>query len=184
MRVGHGPDCDSPTLADNSEAEQDMDIELGPITIQEVKEAIKKLKNGKAPGDDNVHADMLKTEQETPQLLQRIPKGIWDKEVIPDAWKRSTIIKLPKKWNLFDSNNWRGTTLLSITSKDCCRIILQHITTAVDKLLCQQQAGFRKGKSCIKHILVLCQILEQSHEWNSSLYMVHVDIERAVDSLH
>ena len=26
--------CDSPTLADISEAEQDLDIELGPITVQ------------------------------------------------------------------------------------------------------------------------------------------------------
>ena len=53
--------CDPPTLADISEAEQEQNIELGPITVQEVKDAIKKPKNGKAPGDDNVHAE----EQET-----------------------------------------------------------------------------------------------------------------------
>ena len=45
----------SPTNTDNSEAEQDLDIELEPITVQEVKDAIRKLKNGKAPGDDNVY---------------------------------------------------------------------------------------------------------------------------------
>ena len=45
--------CDLPTHADISEADQDLDIKLGPITIQEVKDAVKKLKNSKAPGDDN-----------------------------------------------------------------------------------------------------------------------------------
>ena len=41
-----------------------------------------------------------------------------------------------------------------------------------------------KGKSFIVHIFVLCQILEQSHEWNSSLYVVFVDFEKAYGSLH
>ena len=71
---------------------------------------------------------------------------------------------------------------MSITSKVFCRIILQHITTAVDKLLRQEQAGFRKGKSFIGDIFVLCQILEQSHEWNSSLYVV--DFKKVFHSLH
>ena len=37
---------------------------------------------------------------------------------------------------------------------------------------------------CIDHIFVLRQILEQSHEWNSPLYTVFVDFEKAFDSLH
>ena len=82
-----------PTLADINEAEQDLDIELGTITAQEVKDAIKKLKNDKAPEDGNVYAEMLKAnDQETSQLLQRILQGVLDNEVMPDAWKRGTII--------------------------------------------------------------------------------------------
>ena len=64
-----------------------------------------------------------------------------------------------------------------------CRIILQHITTAVDKLLLLEQAGFWKGKSCIVHILELCLILELTREWDSSLYVVFVDLENAFDIL-
>ena len=68
--------CDPPTLVDICEAEQDLDIELGPITVQ-VKDAITKLKNGKAPEDDNVYAEMLKAvEQETPQIHQRILQDV------------------------------------------------------------------------------------------------------------
>ena len=95
-----------------------------------------------------------------------------------------TIIKFLKKGNLSECNNWKCITLLSITSKAYCRIILKRNTTAVNKLLRQEQAGFMKGKSCIDHILVLRQIIEQSHECNSSLYVVFVVFEKASDSLH
>ena len=131
-----------------------------------------------------MHAEMLKSEeQEMPQLLQRILQDVRDNDVMTDAWKRGTIIKLPKKLNVSECNNWRDITLLSITSKVFCSIILQRITTAVDKLLRQEQSSFMKGKSCIDHILVLRQILEQSHEWNSSLCVVLVGFEKAFDSL-
>ena len=93
--------CGPPTLADISEAAQDLDIELWPITVLEAKDSIKKLMNGEAPGDDDVYAEMLKAkEQEMPQLLQHILQDVWNNEVIPVAWVWGTIIKLPKEGNL------------------------------------------------------------------------------------
>ena len=56
--------CDPSTLVDISEAEKDLDIELRPVTVQEVKDAVKKLKNGKALEYDNVYAQMLKAEEQ------------------------------------------------------------------------------------------------------------------------
>ena len=138
-----------------------MDFELGPITVVEAKYAVMRLMNGKSPE----YAEILKTEEEEmPQHLQHISQDVCDNEVLPDAWKRGTIVKLPKKGNLSECINWRGITLLSITSNVFCHIILQCITTAANKLLHQEQSGFRKGRSCIDHIFVLCQIFEQSHE--------------------
>ena len=126
---------------------------------------------------------MYAEEQEMPQLFQHILLDDWHNEVISNAWKRYAVIKLPKKGNLFECSNWRGITLLSMTSKFFCSIILQRITTVVDKLLRQEQAGFRMGISCIDHIFVLRQILEQPHECSSSLYVVFVYYE-VFDNLH
>ena len=71
-----------------------------------VKDEIKKLKNGKAQGVDNVYAEMIKAEeQETLQLLQRILQDVFDDELIPDAWMMGTIITLPKKGNLSECLN-------------------------------------------------------------------------------
>ena len=172
-------------LADIPEAAEDLDINLGDITIQEVKDAIRKLKNGKAPGDDGVCAEMLKAEEQaTPQILHQLIQDIWNSENIPENWKTGTIVKIPKKGDLSMCGNWRGITLLSLTSKIFTRIILQRISEALDQILRQEQAGFRKGRSCVDHIFTLRQILEQTHEWNSPLYIAFIDFEKAFDSLH
>ena len=66
------------TVDDISVAEQDLEIRLRPITVNEVKDAIKKLMNGNAPGDDNVHAKMIKAEErEMSQLFQHILLDVW-----------------------------------------------------------------------------------------------------------
>ena len=78
--------CDPPTLAGISEAEQNLDIEHGPITVQGAKDAIRKHMNCKEPGDEYVYAEMLKAEeQEMPQPLQHILQDVWDNQVLPDA---------------------------------------------------------------------------------------------------
>lgn len=60
------------------------------------------------------------------------------------------------------------------------------MTGAVESILRKEQAGFRKGRSSTDHIHVIVprQILEQSHELNSSIYAVFVDFEKAFDSIH
>ena len=45
-------------------------------------------------------------------------------------------------------------------------------------------AGFRAAKSYSDHIFTLRQIIEQSVEWNSALYIKFIDYEKVLDSIH
>ena len=137
-------------------AEADLDIKLGPITLGEVTSAIQKLKNGKAPGEDGVFAEMLSSETvATPLLLQRILQDIWETEDIPDDWKRGVIVKLPKKGDLADCNNWRGITLLPITSKVFCSSIGRLYRPEVPSLFYIKSRGEGIFRWAVKiHILV------------------------------
>ncbi len=73
--------------------------------------------------------------------------------------------------------------LLSVPSKILTRIMLERLKEALDKRLRDEQAGFRQDKSSIDHIATLRIIIEQSLEWQSPLYTVFVDFEKAFDSV-
>lgn len=60
---------------------------------------------------------------------------------------------------------------------------MNRLKDAVDPHLRDQQAGFRKNRSCTDQIATLRIILEQSLEWNSPLYVNFIDYEKAFDSV-
>ena len=149
------------------ESEEDLDISTEPPTVKEVYQAIKKMKSGKTPGEDEITAEMLKGRgKEICNVLCQIFSNIWENEEAPEEWKSGLIVKLPKRGDLTTCDNWRGVTLLSLTSKVFSRILLDRFLTTVEDISRNEQAGFRKGSSCIDHIFVLRQILEQAAEWN------------------
>ena len=151
----------------------------------EIRNAIKQLKNGKASGIDSITAEPLKADIElaTDKLKQLIDK-IWKEERIPTKWKQGLIIKLPKKGNLKQCKNWRGITLLPITSKVPSRVIIDRIRSGVDKYLRNEQTGFRKGRGITEQIFTLRNIIKQANEWQATLYLNFIDFEKASDSVH
>jgi hypothetical protein len=103
---------------------------------------------------------------------------------VPSEWKEGYLIKLPKKGDLSNYANYRGITLLSVPGKVLSRILLNRMMNAVESQLRDQQGGFRKDRSCTDQIATLRIILEQSLEWNSSLYINFLDYEKAFDSVY
>ena len=116
--------------------------------------------------------------------LEELFRTVWESEEIPEDWNCGLIVKLPKKGDLTDCGNWRGITLLSVPAKVMGRVIITRLHDAVDGMLREEQAGFRSGRSTTEHIFVLRNVIEQSLEWNASLYTCFVDYEKAFDSVH
>lgn len=165
-------------------AESDLPIECGAPTKEEIRSAIKHLKSGKSAGPDNIPAEALKADVETSvELLYPLFCKIWEDEEVPADWREGYLVKIPKKGDLSSCSNYRGITLLSIPGKVFNRILLNRMKEAVDPHLRDQQAGFRKERSCTDQIATLRIILEQSLEWNSPLYVNFLDYEKAFDSV-
>lgn len=61
--------------------------------------------------------------------------------------------------------------------------MLQCLKEAVDAELRDNQAGFRRNRSCDDQIAILGIILEQSPEFQSPLHAVFLDFEKAFESL-
>jgi hypothetical protein len=69
--------------------------------------------------------------------------------------------------------------LLSVPGKVLKRILLERLKEAVDPKLRDQQAGFRRNRSCANQIASLRVIIEQSLEWKSPLNANYIDYEKA-----
>jgi hypothetical protein len=100
---------------------------------------------------------------------------------MPQDWNIVNLIKLAMKGNLKECKNYRGIALLSL--KVLNRILLRRLLKAVDEKLREQQAGFRKDRSCTDQIAALRIIIEQSLECNTSLFLNFVDFEKAFNNL-
>ena len=99
-------------------AENDLLINCGEPTEEEIQGAIKQLKSGKAAGPDGIPAEALKADTETMvKMLHPLFKEIWKEEQVPTEWKEGYLIKLPKKGDLSNCANYRGITLLSVPGK-------------------------------------------------------------------
>lgn len=172
---------DTPTI---QPADKDLPIDCSPPTKDEIRRAIMQLKTGKSAGPDGIPAEVLKANVPvTVETLYPLFQSIWKEEDIPLDWKEGYLVKLPKKGDLSQCSNYRGITLLSTPGKVFNRILLNRMKDAVDALLRDEQAGFRAGRSCVDQITTLRIIIEQSLEWNSSLYITFVDYMKAFDSV-
>ena len=140
-----GTPVTTPPLIEEGE---DLEVNLGPISKEEIIRAIGKTKSGKAPGKDNIPPEVLKVDAAvTADILLDLFQEAWDKEEVTQEWRKGYIIKLPKKGDLSECKNWRRIQLLSLPRKIFTRIILERIRTAVDEKLRDEPAGFRAGRS-------------------------------------
>jgi len=76
---------------------------------EEIKLIIKMLKNNKAPGEDNINAELIKIS--TPKMFSEICtliKEIWKKEQIPQDWKMAIIFPIYKKGHTMDTKTIEG----------------------------------------------------------------------------
>ena len=77
----------------------ELEIDVESIRYEEVCQAIKRLKNNKAPGEDLIAGKKLKSTVHGMGVgkLHYLLNLIWEAEVCPEEWKHGTIVKLPKK---------------------------------------------------------------------------------------
>ena len=104
----------APTLFNfNEETSQKLPINIDPISEDEVERVIQKLKSNKSAGADQIVAEMLKYGGVIVlKSLTQLLNCCWNLQRVPDDWRHGVIVKLPKKGNLLDCNNWRGVTPL------------------------------------------------------------------------
>ncbi|KAL4127579.1 hypothetical protein QTP88_011746 [Uroleucon formosanum] len=152
---------------------------------EELKLIIKMLKNNKAPGEDNINAELFKIS--TPKMFSEIYtliKEIWKKEQIPQDWKMAIICPIYKKGGTMDTKNYRGIALLNTCYKILSTAILHRLEIYSKDIIGKYQTGFIKGISTTDHIFTIRQALEKYYEFEKEVHLCFVDFSQAYDSIN
>ena len=153
---------------------------------RELKNALGKMKNGKAGGSSGILPEMVKVaceDEEFLELLLALVHAVWEERRVPQEWADATLIPIPKKGNLSDCNNWRGIVLLDVVGKVVARVIQERLQQLAEEELPEAQCGFRKGRSCSDMIFTVRQLVEKAIEHRAKKFLLFVDLKKAYDSV-
>ena len=155
-----------------------------PPTVEEVSLAIQSLQNNKAPGADEIPAELLKhggtclTNAVHVLLLK-----IWNDEVIPEDWRKSIICPIHKKGDKLKCENYRGISLVCTAYKILSKILEKRINPYAERIIGEYQGGFRPGRSTTDQLFTVKLLLQKCWEYNIDVYQIFVDFKQAYDSI-
>eukprot|EP00397_Hematodinium_sp_SG-2012_P000576 GEMP01000577.1.p1 GENE.GEMP01000577.1~~GEMP01000577.1.p1 ORF type:complete len:1315 (+),score=230.29 GEMP01000577.1:2458-6402(+) len=156
-----------------------------PITPEEVSAAIKRGANGKAPGEDGIVYEMLKSSGPYGVAwLARIINKIWSGGSVPQDWKDSILIPLYKgKGATTNCDNYRGISLLSVPGKILTAVMGSRLAAAFDDKLLDGQHGFRRNRGTTGGILGVRNLVASARAQNEEVFTCFVDLSKAFDSV-
>ncbi|XP_055533253.1 uncharacterized protein LOC129723146 isoform X2 [Wyeomyia smithii] len=155
-----------------------------PPSIDEVKKAVKELRNCKAAGKDGIPAELFKVgSEQLYRAIHRIMLRVWSDEELPSDWLEGLICPIYKKGHCLDCSNYRGITLLNTMYKILSRILFHRLRPLQETFVGEYQCGFRGGRSTTDQMFTLRQILDKFLEYNLQTHHLFIDFRAAYDSV-
>ena len=157
-----------------------------PISRFEICKAVDAAKLGKAAGVDEIPAEVLKNDSVVDMLL-KFCNGCFDLGRVPTEWTRGIINPIYKPGSDDDRDplNYRGITLISVPCKIYCSVLNARLTSWLEAndQLCDEQNGFRRGRSCEDHIYTLHTVVNDRKISRQSTYVSFIDLRKAFDTV-
>ncbi|XP_063691187.1 uncharacterized protein LOC134823582 [Bolinopsis microptera] len=179
-------DVTSTPLSNNPQLTKELVDELNrEFTLQEIKDATKKLKNNKSVSDDLISNEMLKNSNEKLQLVVvKLFNSCLQHGTYP--WNNSITTPLHKKGDRQNPDNYRAITIGSCLGKLFSNLLLKRLIEFRERACPDRpyQLGFRSGAQCNDHILTLNTIIEKyAKKEKKRLFACFVDYRKAFDSV-
>ena len=133
---------------------------------------------------DQISAEMSKAGDGIAQVIWNTIDKSWKTEHLTEDWKFAQIVPLYKnKGKRTDCSNYRGISLLSVPGKVFDAVTLNRCKEALDKVLTEDQCGFRKSRCCTDQLFALSQIIEKTLLYQIDLSLCFIDYRAAFDSV-
>ena len=164
---------------ENCEEDQHWDKEE-EVTEMDVRLALRKLRVGKAAGEDEVAPEYVKYGgTEFIKVLTKLLQECWKQGKIPQRWRKTIVIPIHKKGNSNDCDNYRAISLSPVVLKVYTRVLESKLRQQIDHQLEDEQTAFRPGRQTQDQIFTIRTICEKGKE----VFLAFLDLKAAFDKV-
>lgn len=155
------------------------------ISVEEVQEAVREMKAGKAPGLDGCVVECLKCGGvKIIEWLVRVLNVCFESGIVPVDWVSACIVPLYKgKGDKYECTSYRGISLLSVVGKVYGRILIKRVRGCTEGMIGEEQCGFRSGRGCVDQVFAVRQLCEKYLEKGKGIFWAFMDLEKAYDRI-
>jgi exonuclease III len=155
-----------------------------PITLEELEEARRKLRNGKRPGLSEIQVEVIKA---LPRAGLRACVEAFQKiaskptTFFPPTWREEIVSLIYKKGQPNMLSNYRGIVLLDTFYKWFVIAIKERIIRFIAKITMPFQAGGLPQRRVEENVWLGRAAMEDAQANGSPLVMAFIDLEKAFD---
>ena len=104
-----------------------------------------------------------------------------ENSAVPQDWRRSVFIPIPKKGNAKECSNYSTIGLISHLSEEMFKIFQARLQQYMNRELPDVRAGFRKGRATRDQTANIHRIIEKARQFQKNIYFCFIDYAKAFD---
>ena len=109
--------------------------------------------------------------------------AVWREKQVLAEWCDALLVPVLKKGVLSVCDNWRGISLLDVMGKLFARVLNDRLQAVVENSVADSQCGFRAGRGCVDMVFCVRQLVKNTIEHYSKIFLLFVDLCKAYDSV-
>ena len=160
-------------------------LSLDRVTVEEISQAIKQMKNGKSSGLDNLYGEHFKnSHSKVHVLLSLLFNAMIIHGHLPSSFMDSIIVPLvkDKKGDITSVENYRPLAITSVASKIFEIILLERYSALLSTT--DNQFGFKPKHSTEMCTFVLKQVIEYYTSLSSPVFICFLDASKAFNKVN
>ena len=162
-----------------------VDVGEEEITVEECGKALKKMKNGKTPGNDGLTVEFYKMFWSSiKDLVYESFLFAYDIGELSIDQKRGIIKLIPQKDKIIKFlKNWRPISLLNTDYKIIAHILAMRLQKILPSIIHPDQNGYIEGRFIGCNIRTIYDMIEMSQNQSPSNLITFIDYEKAFDNV-